>query len=610
MKKSIKILLACAIAFTLSQGIRAASSEPAGKNLFNPQRMHVHDDGMYSFMPMTVEGGTTYTFSMPRPSHIGDMYVHVYDEHTTYVDQTTQDTGICVDDFDRFTCTFSTHHDTTELFFTFDSLSPPHFAQYMHHYGFMYFQLEVGETWTAFEPYEGIESSEPPTFQGSGVLITSYTTSLLLDDIIGHHITAYDDIDGDLSDEIVAVDDNYSGNETSVGEYDVLLEVSDTSGNTSQFLLTVHVVDDVPPTIDGPEEIIVDVESALALSQIIDEYFTFSDEIDGDILDYDVVSSDYDPTARELGQHHVTIAIEDAAGNQAEKAFTIAVVDNDAPDIKGPGAITLLMSDPYPSLEAIIDEHFTITDNHTSVDGIDVIIVTHDIPDDFAVAGDYSFTLRATDASGNTTERTIDVEIYDDVPPVIDGPEVIEVSYTSPLTLHDIIETLSVSDNHYNLSIQDVYVLTDSYTTDAEIPGVYVVEVGVTDGNNETRHTIYVSVIDDVPPIFTVSERIIVEEGTALNAKTLVSLLMREEAVARQNPTTADIKHIRPLDTPGHYAYTILLQNDDDVEWIETVLVERIATRGDDTRRLRSPHIVAATGITVTLGLIVLKRRK
>ncbi len=601
MKQIMRLLLACAIGVVFTQATSAANSDPIGKNLFNPNRMHIHENGMYTFMPMDVEGETTYTFSMPRPNYIGAMQVTVHDGETTYIDQTTTQSSVCYDDFDRVTCSFTTNHDVASLWLEFESYDPSMFDLYIVHYGLMYFQLEIGETWTEYEPYEGTSVSEAPEFQGNGTLITSYTTTLSLEAIIGTHITAYDDIDGDVSDNIIALEDDYTGNETSVGVYDVLLEVSDSSGNTAQFLLTVHVIDDVPPIIEGPEHLVVDVEASPPLEAIIAEHFMFTDEVDGTLETYAIVDTDYEPHMRKLGLHTVTLAIEDASGNETQKSFTIEVVDIEAPEIAGPSNLAVMMSEPYATLDALIETHFTITDNHTETHTIDVLILSHDVPEAFASSGHYSMTIQATDASGNVSERTIAIEIYDDIPPIIEGPTVLEISYTTPMPLADMMAMLMVSDNDADLTPEDIIVKHDGYTDHATSPGVYAVEFSVHDGNNESRHTIYITVIDDVAPVFTVGERIVVEEGTVLSSQMLIDLLVSEEEIASRQPTRAEVERIRPLDTPGHYAYVVRLQNEEAHEWVETIYVEHLMIEPDGHTK---PFVSVMIGISTTIIIV------
>ena len=144
--------------------------------------------------------------------------------------------------------------------------------------------------------------------------------------------TATDDTDGDISSDIVI--DSSAVDESSLGDYSVTYNVSDSAGNqaeekvrTVSVVETAGPVDNTPPVItligDNPQT--VDLDAAYT-----ELGATAIDDIDGDIsdsivIDVSAVSTDI------VGSYDVIYSVSDSAGNQAEPvARVVSVVDPNA----------------------------------------------------------------------------------------------------------------------------------------------------------------------------------------------------------------------------------------------------------------------------------------
>ncbi len=517
-----KISIIVSILIVLTYGSLSLNANANGKNLLNPALLDLSENRLYSIEPLYIEASTYYTFTMPNKGYFNgensDMEIFILDntgkeiiiEHILDGDQ-------CYEEGDRHVCVFQTESDVDYLMFEFRSA---YIEAYINTYGFLNFQLELGQEPTAYEPYNG---TSEPYFQGDGQLITSYTTSLLLDDIIGTHITAYDEIDGDLTEHIVIESDLYSGNETSLGHYDVLLSVTDSSYNTTEFLLTIYVIDDIAPTITGPEEILVVGGDEPSIDDLITTYFVFEDDIDGVLNNYTIITDEYTGYESILGEKSVTIEVSDQAGNETEKSFMIKVYDGTPPIIEGPSSIRLNLSEERSY--SVLFSHFTLSDDYTDVEDLVYSWEDSTLPETFDITGNYQVTLRVEDTHGNISNHTVDVEIYDDIPPILTGPITLRQSYTSLKTVPEIIALLTVSDNYLDLTYQDIVIVENEYDESNTTLGYYRIVFSVSDDNTTVEHTMHVHVVDNIPPSFTFSERIIVDVGTQLSVENLFSLL-------------------------------------------------------------------------------------
>lgn len=136
---------------------------------------------------------------------------------------------------------------------------------------------------------------------------------------------ATDDIDGDLTDEILI---DAGDVDTGVpGEYAVVYSVRDAAGNVATAIRTVTVEDTAPPVItlvgDDPQMII----TGNAYTEI---GATASDALDGDLTGSIVIDSSGVDTGM-AGDYLVTYDVTDAAGNAAATVTRTVRVENPLP---------------------------------------------------------------------------------------------------------------------------------------------------------------------------------------------------------------------------------------------------------------------------------------
>ncbi len=131
--------------------------------------------------------------------------------------------------------------------------------------------------------------------------------------------TAYDSLDGDLSDKIVVT----GTVDTSIaGTYILIYWVSDTAGNSDSTTRDVIVMQDtVPPvlTLNGSNPV-----NLMLNETYIEPGATANDAIDGDLTDSIKISSTVDTST--AGTYSVTYTVSDKAGNEASEIRTVNVV--------------------------------------------------------------------------------------------------------------------------------------------------------------------------------------------------------------------------------------------------------------------------------------------
>lgn len=602
MKKRLLMLMASAVVFT-SLSIHAMETTPAGKNELNPayftadytaEKVHTHANH-------PIEPGTTYTLSVPT-DFAG--HIELILGGSKKIDQSarTEGNGCRIVNSTITACTFeSSSNDSFSL-----SFSGSHAVQWYDHYGFHDYQLEKGSHYTGYEAYEA-RSETPPVFSGSGTIILSYEDNLPISTIIGENITAEDEIDGDLSDEIVITSDGYTGNETKVGNYDVRLEVSDSSGNTAYFDLEIIIRDEIPPVIIGIDHYETNVDAPDALAAIIDANFTFHDDHDGPIETYTILEDDYSMNKDVLGAHQVIIGIEDSSGNKSQHAFDILIYDDVPPIITGENDKTLYLSDPF-TLDALLAT-YSVSDNHTPSSAMVIEIESNNAPENLDRTGTYTIVLKAYDESGNKGTKTVSLSIKDDIAPVLSGTVHHEISYTEPFDTAAFIKTLDVDDNHDPLTHEDVVLETSDYVSD--VPGHYQKTFAVSDeSGNKTTFTIQISVIDDVPPYFILSDAIIVQLGTTLNKSDVFNHLLKDDVIRDFGPIAMVVlsdTYTENKDRTGTYEYVVELSNGSGETLTRTALVEvsEIGAANDST----VPWLPLVTSFILLTAVVYFRKR-
>src|SRR5690625_3684611 len=238
-----------------------------------------------------------------------------------------------------------------------------------------------------------------------------------------------DNIDEDLEATLVITDENGDvvkekdfDTKTS-GTYTFTYSVKDNSGNKADNLVITVVVGDFvdtePPVINynGKTSFTVKYDGTFTVPTL-----TATDNVDGKIDTVLTITNPNGDVVGELdttvaGTHTLTYVAEDSAGNKTELAMHVTVedyVDTVAPVIEynGDDPIVLEFGSEFtvPSVK--------VTENYDSNP-----IYTHELKDeagnvisniDTTIAGNYSLIYTATDASGNTTQKTIAITVKEE----------------------------------------------------------------------------------------------------------------------------------------------------------------------------------------------------
>ncbi|REJ13982.1 MAG: hypothetical protein C6W57_15185 [Caldibacillus debilis] len=146
------------------------------------------------------------------------------------------------------------------------------------------------------------------------------------DEFVDPGATATDDVDGDLTEQIVVTG---SVDTSKPGEYTLTYTVSDSAGNEATATRTVIVrevqePDTTPPviTLKGDNPLYLNVGD-----EFVDPGATATDDVDGDLTEQIVVTGSVDTS--KPGEYILTYTVSDSAGNTATATRTVIVQEKE-----------------------------------------------------------------------------------------------------------------------------------------------------------------------------------------------------------------------------------------------------------------------------------------
>lgn len=300
---------------------------------------------------------------------------------------------------------------------------------------------------------------------------------------IKQHITATDPTEGDISDRIEFVNNEYvldSNGKIGVGEYKFTVRVADSSGNVSERDAIIYVKDYDAPTVNATDTRIL-YNKTLTQSEI-NALFTYSDNYDSnEDLIVSIDASAYTSASNKLGTYPIKISVTDSSGNKSEATSYVEIYDDIKPTITMPEEMNISNVTPF-TLEDLKSKIYAFDD----CDGkIDFTITDANKMFPNKKVGSYSFTVEASDSSGNTTIKTMTINVLDGDSAVIDFD--MNYFYYVPksqlLTKENIIlSLLSTGRAEGTLENNNIKLMKTEYFLSPHEEGEYDLFIELTDG--------------------------------------------------------------------------------------------------------------------------------
>ena len=235
----------------------------------------------------------------------------------------------------------------------------------------------------------------------------SYTTSEIL-----NQLSASDNYDGDISNQIVLVEDNYSINSSIVGIYNMEFEVTDSSGNTQNYIQTVEVIDDQFPVISGITSISIGYDEIITESQIVNN-LDYTDNYDSKSnLELVLDSDTYTGHNTEIGSYEMIFSVTDSSGNKTSQSISINVVDEIGPFVYFNSSIIQTYTDTVMELPDFTQ--LLISTNEIDSDMDYYVTIKYDsYTRNSSIPGTYHIKLNLKNDNGDEYNKDLEIRVID-----------------------------------------------------------------------------------------------------------------------------------------------------------------------------------------------------
>lgn len=388
-------------------------------------------------------------------------------------------------------------------------------------------------------------------------------------------------VDDNCGGEIIMTQVPEAGTELGLGNHEVWVIAEDLMGNADSCLINIEVEDQTTPFANGIDtdiELIIGPDCLAEMADLM-ELWGVTDNCDTDL---DIVQSPEVGTELEIGSHPGFITVTDDFDNQFIQAFTVNVVDDQAPEISCPEDQTLLLDG---NCTASVPDYSSLV---TAFDCSDYSI-SQAPPAGTEVTESFIVEITVTDDSGSESICEFDVTLSDQEDPVVDclDDQIIYVDESCNTQLGDFTGMTAYSDNCEIASVEQF----PEPGSEFEIGSENDIQIVVTDvyGNTGICEFI-VTYIDEIAPVVDCPEDIVVsiESGCSAivefaspaasdNCAQLTTIQLQGLASGEEFPIGITTQEFQMIDGSGNettceFTITVLDEIDPIIECIEPIV--------------------------------------
>lgn len=214
-----------------------------------------------------------------------------------------------------------------------------------------------------------------------------------------------------------------SGEQAPIGSvFTIALLAEDTAGNIARLHIELHVVDKEGPLIQIKESDLIECSYRELHNQdaFISNHFKITDNSKEEVMSRIIMKDGSILPVNTIGEMEVFVSAEDRYGNERKLPFKLKLIDDISPEIeKRADELTLSYKDVIASTDLL--KFFTAKDE---IDGdLPVSIVENTYSVNARKVGDYVFSVRAIDDSGNEEIASMTIHVTDSEGPVFYAKE-------------------------------------------------------------------------------------------------------------------------------------------------------------------------------------------
>lgn len=297
---------------------------------------------------------------------------------------------------------------------------------------------------------------------------------------IKSQITATDATEGDITSKIEIVSNEYvldAEGKIPVGNYEYVVKVTDEALNSSTATGLICVQDTTAPIVTANNA--TTLYNVTLTDEEIRSLFNYSDNYDStDALNVVINRDAYTNT---LGTYDITCKVTDLSGNTGEATAKVTVYDNIRPTLYTPKNLTLSTVSPIN-----YDDVFAKCGAYDGYDGeIEFTLTDTDKMVETKAVGSYTWTIEASDSTGNKSIETFEIIIVDkDIPVINFNTDYFFFTSKYNLLTKDEIVTMLLKTSQVTGSVEsnNIESITSDYFNSPHELGEYDLTVKLTDG--------------------------------------------------------------------------------------------------------------------------------
>ncbi len=463
MKKILSLLILIGISVLSSQTINAHVENgllPVGKNYLQLNTLTKNDESFFAYSKdvIYVTPNDTYTLVMSY-DYVGNYANDIlkYEFEIELADNYRPYTYDVIDD--PIHQLYYTEFNPVDNFIIFRI---PYLVDVNgNNYEIMIYKGTYDE-FDGFEPYLH-KAYEPVQY---GELVVDINDKMTTSEI-EEYILAFNSDGKEIEYEIVK--DEYSEGSNVPGTYEVTFLTSSNNIN-KQLTLNVFLKDFDAPIIEGPNTLRYGYSERGTLQEIL-SIFEITDNVDElTVEDMYIIGKEIDDML-EIGVYNLELSVSDSSGNETKKNVEIEIFDDEGPAISGPDSLIVYTTDDPLSTTDILSK-FKANDE---VDGKVTLFVKQDEYKQNQLTGVYQMILEASDSSGNTVEKTINIHVVDNQGPSFVVLDPIVITTNELLSTTDIDVMLKNKIQQIDSEIKNVNIISNEYEEHKDNPGLYYV---------------------------------------------------------------------------------------------------------------------------------------
>ncbi len=282
----------------------------------------------------------------------------------------------------------------------------------------------------------------------------------------------------------------------------VTLKVTDPCGASSQANLIVVVVDTTAPSIlsaPAPITLSAGPNCQAAVPNVLSNVIAVDNCTPANLF---VLTQN--PTAGTIvgtGSYTIAIAVADASGNTANTNVSLSVVDATAPTLLStPAPITISAGSDCQAVVPNVLSGVTATDNCTPANQL--VLTQSPTAGSTVGTGQYTITVTAADAAGNTSTGSVSLTVVDTTPPTIisaPGPITLSAGANCQVAVPNVLSNIVASDN---CTPTNQLVMSQNPVAGTIVgTGQYTISVTVADvAGNASSTNVSLTVVDTTAP--------------------------------------------------------------------------------------------------------------